>query len=101
MGTNRRYAHRIDENMARRATEAAARPRPLGLTPSELDLKNNPIIEVQEPIPVQAWVTWQTQPVLTQARAVKWTARAVCIEWTDGTGATYQSWVWASAVDRL
>lgn len=101
MGTNRRYSDRADRNMALRAAEAAARPRPLGLTPLELDLSNNPVTEGSEAIPVQAWVTWQTQPVLTKAIALQWTPRAVQLEFKDSSGATYRTWVWASAVDRL
>jgi hypothetical protein len=56
VGTNRRYAHRIDAHIERRIDQVAARPRPLSLTDAELDKDHHQVRVADSPIPVRAWV---------------------------------------------
>lgn len=101
MGTNRRYADRIDEQMNRRITELAIKPQPISLSAEELDVENDPVTEASGPVPVRAWTRYPETVVRVEGRAVAWTKRAVKIEWTAADGTNRSTWVWASAVDRL
>jgi hypothetical protein len=58
---------------------------------------------VREPSPgrepaVAAWVRFPEAPIQVEAKVVGWTTRAVWVEFTMLSGATYRAWVWKSAV---
>jgi hypothetical protein len=95
MGQNRRYGSDLTDATL---NEVLTRPRPISLSPDELG--REPVTETDEPIPVEAWVRFPESAIRVQGRAVAWTARAVWVEFTMHSGATFRAWVWASAVDR-
>lgn len=99
MGTNRRYpTHTIGKEIDR----AVIRPRPIELTPEELDFANNPITEAATPIPVTAWVRFHEATIHPDAEVIAWTQRAVKIRWSLHTPDKdfMTAWVWSSAVER-
>ena len=101
MGTSRRYAHRVDEQMDQRVIERIARSGPLQtLSDAELELAREPITRDPHPQPVRAWVRFGEAPVLLDAEACVWTSHAVGIRFTVG-GTQHKTWVWASAVRRV
>lgn len=95
MGQNRRYGSDLTDAAL---NESLTRPRPISL--STLELGQEPPKEAPEPIAVEAWVRFPEQAIRVQGRAVAWTSRAVWVEFTMRSGATYRAWVWASAVER-
>lgn len=101
MGTNRRYAHRVNEQMNRRITEMQIQPKPVSLSPEEIDVENDPATKASKPIPIRAWVRYPETVVRIEGKAVEWTSRAVRIEWINANGETRSTWVWASSVDRI
>jgi hypothetical protein len=101
MGSNRRYADRIDRLMERRISEMAIRPTPVSLTPEELDLEHDPVRQADNTVPVRAWVRFPETVIRAEGRAVAWTSRAVLIRWDGADGSEREAWVWASAVDRI
>jgi len=100
MGTNRRYAHRVDEQIAARSQQVASAPRVLGLSPVEVDLAANSPRRGQEPIPIDAWVHLAPAPVRLTGVALEWTDTAVHVELVDNDGRRHRVWVWADAVRR-
>lgn len=98
MGTNRRYAHRIDELMDQRLLEIATRgAKPQTLTPSELELDEEPLTRAPKPRPIRAWVRFGEIPVLVDAEACSWTTYAVAIRFTTSE-TEHKIWVWSSAI---
>lgn len=94
MGQNRRYGSDLTDTAI---DEWLTRPRPISL--SEPELGEEPVREADKPIAVAAWVRFPEQAIYVRGQAVAWTSRAVWVEFTYA-GATYRSWVWASAVGR-
>ncbi|NNH03579.1 hypothetical protein [Microbacterium ulmi] len=77
------------------------RARPISLSADELGADPAAAQQPQrDPIDVDAWVRFPETPVRVCGRAVAWTDRAVCVEFTMKDRATHRAWVWASAVDR-
>jgi hypothetical protein len=101
MGTNRRYAHRVDDQNANRAQQVSSAPRPVGLSPVEVDLAASPARAASAPIPIRAWVQFSPAPAQLNGVALEWNEDAVHIEVVDAAGRTHKLWVWASAVQRL
>jgi hypothetical protein len=101
VGTNRRYANRVDQQMATRAQQVASAPHPVGLSPIEVDLATQPVRSPSTPIPIRAWVHFTPQPAQLQGVAVEWTDTAVNVELVDAAGRSHRLWVWASAVERV
>jgi hypothetical protein len=101
MGTSRRYAHRVDEQNAHRAQQVSSAPRPVGLSPIEVDLAASPARTAPAPIPIRAWVQFSPTPAQLNGVALEWNEDAVHIEVVDAAGRTHKLWVWASAVQRL
>ncbi len=101
MGTNRRYADRLDRQMATRAQQVASAPRPVGLSPTEVDLATHPARSHSTPIPIRAWVHFTAAPAQLEGVAVEWTDTAVHVEIVDTAGRRHRLWVWASAVERI
>lgn len=100
MGTNRRYAHRVDARMDERILERVSSDGPLQtLTPGELELDRHPLTITPRPEPVRAWVRFGDTPVRVDAEAVRWTPRAIGIRFCV-RGRELRTWVWASAVER-
>ncbi|MCW2928393.1 MAG: hypothetical protein JWM86_2361 [Thermoleophilia bacterium] len=87
--------------MELRVTEVLIKPKPVSLSPAEIDAEHDPVVEAQRPIPVRALARYPETPARVEGRAIAWTTRAVQIEWEDSGGVTQRTWVWASAVDRL
>lgn len=100
MGTNRRYADRVDQQMATRAQQVASAPRPLGLSPVEVDLARHPARSQSAPVLIRAWVQFTPAPAQLEGVAVEWNDVAVHVELVDGDGRRHRLWVWASAVER-
>jgi len=99
VGTNRRYADRIDEQMNARVVDAVARGRqPETLTPLELQLSEQPMTRPPRAIPVRVWVRYAGIAIEVDAEAVAWTPRATAIRWRTTAGDVQQAWVWSSAV---
>lgn len=101
MGTNRRYAHRVDQQMATRAQQVASAARPVGLSEVEVDLANRPARSQTVPVPIRAWVQFTPTPAQLQGVAVEWNDVAVHVELVDAAGRRHRLWVWASAVERV
>ena len=95
------YQRDLDRRMDRAINEAVIRPTPRGLTDAELDLEHNKVTQATEPIPVRAWVTYESATIHPECEAIAWTSRAVQLRIQMATGGNHVVWVWASAVDRL
>jgi len=93
MGQNRRYGTDVTDGAI---DEFLLRPRPISLSPAELG--EAPEEDFPEPRLVEAWVRFPETPLRVRGRAVRWTARAVLVEFELRGGATHRAWVWASAV---
>jgi hypothetical protein len=101
MGTNRRYADHYDRLMTQRIAEVLIRPKPLSLSPAELDTDNDEVTTPATPVSVRAWARYPETPARVEGRAIAWTSRAVHVEWVDGNGETQRAWVWSSAVEKI
>lgn len=101
MGTNRRYADRIDQQMATRAQQVSSASRPAGLSPVEVDLAAQPARSQGAPIPIRAWVQFTPASARLEGVAVEWNDVAVHVELVDAAGRRHRLWVWASAVERV
>ena len=100
MGTNKRYADRLDQEYAQRANEIVMRDsKPQNLKTRELQLDKYALTIPPAPVPVVAWVRYGDVPLRVDALAVKWTERAIAIRWDTPQG-EHSAWVWASAVER-
>jgi len=98
MGTNRRYAHRIDEQMDRRIIETVMRDhQPESLTAEELELDVEPLTRPPQPIPVEARVRYGSTPVKVRGLATAWTGRAVAVKWPAPDGSEHRAWLWRGA----
>lgn len=69
------------------------------LTEKELRLDVYPLTTSPHPLEVLAWVRFGPHAMQVRARAVRWTQKAVGIEFTIGEQ-QHRTWVWANAVDR-
>ncbi len=100
MGSNRRYADQIDRRVDARTDEVIMRDRaPVSLTSRELQLDVDPVTITPVPIAARAWVRYDTIALQLNVRVLRWTPRAVGIEWDTPAG-VHRAWVWASAVER-
>ena len=101
MGSNRRYAERVDERMSQRVVEAVARDAQLAtLSSEELRLDTLPLtIDPSGRRKVRAWVRFGQTPAQVDAVAVRWTPSAVGISFDVG-GREHRCWVWVGAVDE-
>ena len=100
MGTNKRYAAQLDKRMDDRIMQSVTAEQPLqSRTEKELRLDVYPLTTSPQPLEVLAWVRFGPYPMRVRARAVRWTLKAVGIEFTIGE-AEHRTWVWANAVDR-
>lgn len=86
----------MDERIA--ATVTADKPLQT-LTEKELRLDVYPLTTSPQPLEVLAWVRFGAHALQVRARAVRWTQKAVGIEFTIGD-VEHRTWVWANAVDR-
>lgn len=99
MGTNRRYADKIDRQMAARILDSLASKGGLqSLSTTELALDREQLTIDPDPKPVKAWVRFYAVPVQVHAFAHRWTSRAVGIKFRAG-GREFAAWVWSSAVE--
>ena len=88
--------------MSQRIVEMDLRPKPLSLTPEELDFDTYPITHAKEPIKIAAWVRYSNDIVYrAEGTAIGWTSRAVHIKYKLVDNTEQSAWVWASSVDRL
>ncbi|MGD8194833.1 hypothetical protein ACEXQB_010115 [Herbiconiux sp. P18] len=99
MGSNRRYADRIDAQMAKRVRERDLAPRPVSLTPDQIDLERDEPTEPPEPVPVRAWVPVSSGTIPQDAVVTAWNRRACRIEWKNGDGSRSTAWVWRGSVE--
>jgi len=95
MGQNHRYGSDVTDKTV---NEFLIRPAPISLSPREVGAER--VDEVEQPVPVRAWVRFPETAIRVEGRAVAWTDRAVWVEFTLRDGSTRRAWVWASAVDR-
>ena len=100
MGTNRRYADKVDRQMDRRIAQREMAPGYRSLTPLESGSESEPVTQAEKPIPVTAWVPVTPGVVQVEAEVTAWTKRAVRIEWQDDDGSRTTVWVYAGAVTR-
>lgn len=100
IGTNKRYAAQLDRRMDERIIQSAIAGQPLqSLTEKELRLEVYPLTTSPQPLEVLAWVRFGPHAMQVRARAVRWTQKAVGIEF-EVAGQKHRTWVWANAVDR-
>jgi hypothetical protein len=86
--------------MDERITATVAADQPLQtLTEKELRLDVYPLTTSPQPLEVLAWVRFGPHALQVRARAVRWTQKAVGIQFTIGD-VEHRTWVWANAVDR-
>lgn len=98
MGSNRRYAKQIDQNMNDRVVDFVARGTlPDTLNDDELALDREPLTRIPIPRQVKAWVRYDAVSLLVDAELVAWTPRAAAIRWKVGDS-QHRAWVWVSAV---
>jgi len=102
MGSNKRYAADVDRRMDARIAERIMRSGPpQSLTVAEQQRGRIPLTEDPEPSRVRAWVRYPGGSLEVDALAIKWTSRAVGVEWGGPDGETHRAWVWMGAVDRI
>ena len=94
MGKNTRYGSEVSEAAI---NEFLTRPKPISLTPSET---GDRATRAPEPIPVRAWVRFPEVAIEVDGEVIGWTRRAVRVRFTVRDGAVFETWVWASAVER-
>ena len=100
MGSNKRYADRLDRQYAQRTDEIIMRDsKPDTLKTAELELDKYAMTIPPSPIPVMAWVRYGNIPLRVEGEAVRWTEKVVAVQW-DTPGGQHKAWLWASAVDR-
>lgn len=68
------------------------------LSPAEVSAAGEPP-EVENPIPVEAWVRFPETEIHVRGKAVAWSARAVWVEFILHDGSTHRAW--ASTVERI
>ncbi|WP_210506255.1 hypothetical protein [Naasia sp. SYSU D00057] len=95
MGKNQRYGSDLSEEAI---LEAILRPQPVSLTRREVG-EEIIVPETGAPL-VRAWVRFPETSVELSGRAIAWTKKAVCVEFTLRDGQVRRAWVWASAVSR-
>jgi hypothetical protein len=101
LGTNRRYSHVVDRQIDERILERLAATGELQtLTTAELQLDELPLTVDPRPKPVRAWVRFGENATRVDALALRWTPRAVGIQF-DVAGRHLRTWVWASAVETF
>ncbi|AUG29572.1 hypothetical protein [Microbacterium hominis] len=99
MGTSKRYAHVVAQQINDRLVDVVARGAKLeSLTDLELELDRLPITIDPLPKPVSAWVRFDRIPVRVDAEACRWTSTAVGIRFRVGE-TTHRCWVWRGAVE--
>lgn len=101
MGQNQAHRELFDELNSRRIEEAMMRPRPISLTPAELDVENDPPWTLREPIPVRSWVRFTETAVDVRAEAFECNHRGVHVRWVAPDGSRRDAWVYAGAVRRI
>jgi len=98
VGSNKRYADRLDRQYARRTDEIIMRDhKPEGLKTAELELDKYAVTIPPAPLAVTVWVRYGTIPLRVEAEAVKWTEKVVACQWETPNG-QHKAWLWASAV---
>lgn len=101
IGTNKRYADRIDARRDERITEILMRDdTPESLTSEELELDKQPLTRTPQALPALAWVRYGKVAVRIPVEVVAWTPRACAVRWTTPLGREDRAWVWSSAVDQ-
>lgn len=99
MGTSKRYAHVVDQQMNDTILRRAATSGKLQtLSSEELALDRLALTIDPIPKPVKAWVRFGEVPVLVNAEACRWTAKAVGIRFRVD-GEEHRCWVWIGALD--
>ncbi|WP_460798758.1 hypothetical protein [Microbacterium sp. GXF0217] len=101
MGTSKRLAELYDQRAEERLIARAAKAGPLqGLTPRELDERNQPVTTYPAAIQkrVKAWVRFGPEPVRVYAKLMRSTPIAAGIEFR-AQGEVYRCWVWGNAVE--
>jgi hypothetical protein len=99
VGENKRYAEHYGRLMDERIGEWVMREEPMLLTAAELQLRQNPPKDFDQPRRVYAWVRYPTQAVRVQAHAISWTRTAVKIRFLEPhIDAWREGWVWRNAV---
>jgi len=98
MGTNRRYAARIDRLMDDRILQRIASENPLqSLTDAELRKDTLPITRDPQPKKCKAWVRFGPHAMRVDAEVVVWNDLACGIRFTVGEK-ELRCWVWTNAV---
>ena len=102
MGTNKRYANRVDRQQHDHVNEMIMRgSTPASLTAPELELDRLPLTRTPVPERVKVWIHYRDAAIRIDADLVAWTPRACAVRWTTSGGEQHRAWVWASAVERL
>jgi hypothetical protein len=87
--------------MNRRINEMLVNPKPVSLSPEELDVEADPITTARSKIRVRAWVRFPGTVVRTEGEAIEWTSKAVHLRWLSADGEERDAWVWANAVEKI
>ena len=96
MGQNRRYGSDLTWAAV---NESVVKPSPISLSKPELG--DDPVTSAEsESVAIEAWVRFPEHSIKVDGRAVAWTRRALGVEFTMLSGATFRAWVWASAEER-
>lgn len=100
MGTNKRYASSVDQQVNERVLQQLMRDhQPHSLTNEELELATEPLTRTPVPRLVRAWVRYGNVAVKIDGEAVAWTSRAVAVKWSTPDGREQKAWLWSSAVE--
>ncbi|MDO9398379.1 MAG: hypothetical protein Q7T71_17680 [Herbiconiux sp.] len=100
MGTNRRYADKIDRQMSQRIEEVNLRPQYESLPPSLSGIEHDRPQPSAEPVPVTVWVGVTAGKVKIEAEAVEWNRKAARVVWKDAQGNENSVWVYLGAITR-
>jgi ribosomal protein S7 len=100
IGSNKRYAKQIDQQMTAHVDQMVMRGAPETLSDRELELDVQPLVKAATPVFARAWVRYGGVAVHIDVEAVAWTPQAVAIRWLSPDGQQHRAWVWVSAVKR-
>lgn len=102
MGTNKRYAERVDRQQHDHINDMIMRgSTPASLTAPELELDRLPLTRTPVPERVKVWIHYRDAAIRIDADLVAWTPRTCAVRWTTSSGEQHRAWVWASAGERL
>ncbi|WP_378144840.1 hypothetical protein ACFJGV_15285 [Cnuibacter sp. UC19_7] len=100
MSSNRRYADKIDRQMAAKIAQVEMSPKYRSLPPELTEIEKDRPVQAPEPIAVTAWIDITAGTIPIEAVVREWNQKAARIEWTTSDGSQHSAWVYLGAIRR-